>query len=141
MELKEVPENITLDNYCIHFKEFDAISFETTANLQKQLVMRLTEKEKKDFFNYLYKVNHNYAHKTIRRPNVWMKIYNCLPLIELFVVFIDNQILNKLKKRKTSTIDFPFSKEIIYDEVNSKENWNFNDYYFYYKNKKEEPNV
>ena len=137
VELNEVPENITLEDYCKHSSEYNVIAFETTENLQKQLVMRMTDKEKKDFFNYLYKVNHNYGNKTIRRPKVWMKISNCLPLIELFV-FADNPILKKLTKRKPSNIDFPFSKEIIYDEVNSKENWSLDDYYFYYKNKKGE---
>lgn len=135
LTLKEVPGNITLDDYCIHFQEFDAVDFETISNLQRQLVMRLTEKEKKDFFNYLYNVNHNYAHKTIRRPKVWMKICNCLPLISLFT-FADNPLITKLEKRyskgDTSVLDIPFGKEIIYDEINSKNNWNLGDYNFYY---------
>ena len=141
-KLKEVPVDITLDNYCKHFMKFNAISKEATINLQKQLVLRLSEKEKRDFFIYIYKAHHNYAAKSIKRPSVWVKVQKCLPLLWLFVISYwqpeIQTLVEKYKKGDLSVLELPFGKEIYTDEISSKENWSLDDYYFHYnyKNRK-----
>ena len=142
-ELKEVPTNITLDDFCKHCMEFDAISKEALINLQKQLVLRLPEKEKRDFFVYIYKTSHNYIAKSIKRPSVWVKIWKCLPLLWLFVIACWGHpeiqaLVKKYKKGDLSVLELPFGKDIYTDEISSKENWSLDDYYFHYNYKNKE---
>lgn len=92
-DIKTFPANISLEDYCKHFFDYDVIDSDTIYNLQQELISRLSEKDKKDFYKYIYRNG-----KKMRKPSVWVKIFKCLPLLTLFT-FSDSPELHRLEKR------------------------------------------
>lgn len=100
---KEVPQDITLEEYCKHYSEYAFIGYDAIMSLHNQLMSRLSEKDTKDFYKYIYRNG-----KKMRKPSVWVKIYKCLPLLSLYTYSDNNEckrLYNKLRKGDTSVLE------------------------------------
>lgn len=99
---------MTLDEYYNNFDTIAALSVDELSALQGELISKLSDKDKYDFYAYL-KISPswhlNKKGKPVRdikpritKPKIWKFIYSSLPLFSLFV-FADNKHLQKLYKK------------------------------------------
>lgn len=95
---------MTLEEY---YNSFDSacLDAEDIKLLQKEIISKLSEKDKADFYSYLhiplgikdYKVVPKFR-KT--KPNIWKFIYSSLPLYQLFSYPSDSHLLALYSKYK-----------------------------------------
>lgn len=97
---------MTLEEY---YNKFDSIFFISTDeifNLQQELISKLSEKDRNDFYSYLHiplgiKDNKVFPKFRKTKPKIWKFIYSSLPLYLLFTYAGDShlrKLYNKYKK-------------------------------------------
>ena len=91
---------MTLNDYYTKFDSIFFISIDEISNLQQELISKLSEKDRNDFYAYLKKPLGIKDGKVFPRPRktkpkIWKFIYSSLPLYLLFA-FPDDKHLRRL---------------------------------------------